>query len=66
MIEFHPNALCFGREFPANGAPCVVHVDDHRLTITFESGGSEGLAEEVPFVDLTVSAGGFDHDQLVL
>lgn len=66
MIEFHPNALCFGREFPANGAPCVVHVDDHRLTITFESGGSEGWAEEVPFVDLTVSAGGFDHDQLVL
>lgn len=66
MTEFHPNALCFGHEFPASGAPCLVHIDDHGLTVTFTPDGSETWSEGILFSDLTVSAGGFDHDQLVL
>lgn len=62
-----PNALCFGDEFPANGTPCLVHVETHGLTITFFSDGDTGerRSESVPFSELTVSAGGLDHDQLV-
>ncbi len=61
-----PNALCFGHECPASGAPCLVHIDDHGLTITFEVDDTKAWSEGVSFSDLTVSAGGFDHDQLVL
>ena len=34
MTTITPNALCFGDEFPAAGAPCLVHVEEHGLTIT--------------------------------
>jgi Zn-dependent protease with chaperone function len=61
-----PNALCFGDENPAAGAPCFVQVDGDGLTITFESEGGDGAREDVPFSALTVSAGGLDHDQLVV
>jgi beta-barrel assembly-enhancing protease len=61
-----PNALCFGDEFPASGAPCFVQVDGDGLTIAFESEGGGGAQEVVPFTAFTVSAGGMDHDQLVL
>jgi Zn-dependent protease with chaperone function len=61
-----PNALCFGDEFPASGAPCFVQVDGDGLTITFESDGGDGAREAVPFSALTVSAGGLDHDHLVV
>ena len=61
-----PNALCFGDEFSTSGAPCFVQVDGDGLTITFESEGSDGAREVVPFSALTVSAGGLDHDQLVV
>jgi Zn-dependent protease with chaperone function len=61
-----PNALCFGDEFPAAGAPCLVHVEEHGLTITFASDTVDGQSESVPFSSLTVSAGGLDHDQLVV
>ncbi len=61
-----PNALCFGEEFPAAGAPCLVHVEDHGLTVTFSPDSSDGQPESVPFSSLTVSAGGLDHDQLVV
>ncbi len=62
-----PNALCFGDEFPAGGAPCLVHVEGHGLTITFppDRDGAESRSESLLFSDLTVSAGGLDHDQLV-
>jgi len=60
------NALCFGDEFSASGAPCFVQVDRDGLTITFESEGGDGAREAVPFSALTVSAGGLDHDQLVV
>ncbi len=63
-----PNALCFGDEFPASGIPCLVHVEGHGLTITFPSDHDEGesRSESVSFSTVTVSAGGLDHDQLVL
>ena len=68
MTEFHPNALCFGDEFSASGIPCLVHVVGHGLTITFPSDYDEGerRPESVSFSTVTVSAGGLDHDQLVL
>ena len=61
-----PNALCFGQEFSASGAPCVVHIEGHGLTVTFASDELGGRQESVLLADLTVSAGGLDHDQLVL
>lgn len=63
-----PNALCFGDEFPASGTPCLVHVEGHGLTISFPPGrdGAESPLETVPFSELTVSAGGLDHNQLVV
>jgi beta-barrel assembly-enhancing protease len=66
MTHFFPNALCFGEEFPAVGAPCFVQVDGDGLAITFESEGTDGAKEAAPFSALTVSAGGFDHDHLVV
>jgi Zn-dependent protease with chaperone function len=60
------NALCFGNEFPASGAPCVVQVEGDGLTIIFESEGTEGAREAILFSALTVSAGGLDHDHLVV
>lgn len=60
------NALCFGHEFPASGAPCVVQVEGDGLTIIFESEGAEGAREVILFSALTVSAGGLDHDHLVV
>jgi beta-barrel assembly-enhancing protease len=68
MSEFQPNALCFGDGFPASGVPCVVHVDGHGLTMTFLHNvhGAENRSDSVPFSDMSVSAGGLDHDQLVV
>ncbi|MDH5740329.1 MAG: M48 family metallopeptidase [Nitrospira sp.] len=68
MTEFHPNALCFGDGFPASGVPCVVHVDGHGLTMTFLQNiqGVENSSDSVPFSDMSLSAGGLDHDQLVV
>jgi beta-barrel assembly-enhancing protease len=67
MTELQPNALCFGDEFPASGAPCLVHVEGQGLTITFLSDREEGesRSEFVEFSELTISAGGLDHNQLV-
>lgn len=62
----NPNALCFGSDCPASGAPCFVEVGGEGLTITFESEGGAGAREAVPFSVLTVSAGGLDHDHLVV
>lgn len=66
MTTMSPNALCFGDEFPAAGAPCFVEVEGDGLTIIFESEGGDGARETVPFSSLTVSAGGLDYDQLVV
>ena len=61
-----PNALCFSEEFPAAGLPCLVQVEGHGLTVTFVSDTANGQPESVPFSNLTVSAGGIDHDHLVV
>ncbi|MGH7183945.1 MAG: M48 family metallopeptidase [Nitrospiraceae bacterium] len=66
MTSITSNALCFGEEFPPSGAPCFVQVDGKGLTITFESEGGDGAREAVLFSALTVSAGGIDHDHLVV
>lgn len=66
MTEFHPNALCFGNEFPASGVPCLVHLETQGLMIAFAADGSQEQAEAVLFSSVAVSAGGLDHDQLVL
>ena len=63
---FSPNALCFGEEFPASGAPCLVHIGGDGLTITHEPTVSISPSERVLFTELAVSVGGLDHDQLVL
>ncbi|HXV67517.1 MAG TPA: M48 family metallopeptidase [Nitrospira sp.] len=60
------NALCFGDEFPASGAPCLVQVENQGITVTFPSDTGKDRSESVPFSGLTVSAGGLDHDQLVV
>jgi Zn-dependent protease with chaperone function len=67
MITTTPNAICFGDEFPASGTPCLIHIETDGLTITFLSDRDAGerRSESVPFSELTVSAGGLDHDQLV-
>ena len=66
MTQFSPNALCFGEEFPASGAPCLVQIEGDGLTITYEPTVSSSTSERVLFTGLTVSAGGLDHDHLVL
>ena len=66
MTHFFPNSLCFGEEFPASGAPCLVQVEEHGLTVTFAPDTADGQPEVVPFSALTVSAGGLDHDHLVV
>jgi len=63
---FSANALCFGEEFPASGAPCLVQIEGDGVTITHEPTVSTSPSERVLFTGLTVSAGGLDHDHLVL
>ena len=66
MTHFFPNALCFGEEFPAAGVPCLVHVEEHGLTVTFSPDMSDSRPEVASFSELSVSAGGIDHDHLVV
>lgn len=63
-----PNALCFGDEFPASGMPCLLQIEAHGLTVTYapDQDGAESRSESVRFSELSVSAGGLNHDQLVL
>ncbi|MCC6139938.1 MAG: M48 family metallopeptidase [Nitrospira sp.] len=66
MTPFSPNALCFGEEFPAAGAPCLVQIESDGLTVTYEPAVSTSPSEHVLFTGLAVSAGGLDYDHLVL
>lgn len=61
-----PNALCFGEEFPATGAPCQVEISAAGLLLHFEPPLPPLHGTMVSFKGLTVSAGGLDHDQLVV
>jgi Zn-dependent protease with chaperone function len=57
-----PNALCFGQDLPAAGTACRVEVSSQGLALHLPH-----LArEDVGFHALSVQAGGFDLDQLVL
>ncbi len=66
MTALHPNALCFGEDFPASGVPCLVHIEGHGLTMAFPSEVDQHRSESVPFSSMAVSAGGLDYDQLVI
>jgi len=61
------NALCFGGNLPAEGVPCRVEVTPSGLRLLLPE-RVDGLSTDdtVPFADLSVQAGGFDHDQLVV
>ena len=60
-----PNALCFGDGLPGAGAPCHVTVSDNGLTMV--PVGDSALREDaIAFTDMSVEAGGLDHDQLVV
>jgi Zn-dependent protease with chaperone function len=60
------NALCFGQQFAATGEPCEVDVSPRGLTVRFHADHS-GLGEmSLAFSRVTVSAGGLNHDQLVV
>jgi len=65
-MSFHPNALCFGDEFPAAGGPCRVEVLVAGLTVRFEHQPIEHDEKMLPFDALKVLAGGINHDQLVV
>lgn len=60
-----PNALCFGDGLPASGAPCVVAVSVEGLRVS-PTGESPVVERVVAFADMSVEAGGLDHDQLVV
>ena len=61
-----PNALCFGEEFPATGRPCHVEVSPAGLTVRFQDDAPMLSERTLPFAAVSVSAGGLDHDQLVV
>lgn len=60
-----PNALCFGDDLPASGAPCVVVVLADGLRVS-PTGNAPLVDQVVAFADMSVEAGGLDHDQLVV
>ena len=60
------NALCFGDEFPATGLPCHVEVSLTGLTVRFDAESPALDLLSLPFSTVSVSAGGLDHDQLVV
>lgn len=68
MVDTAPNALYFGDGLPASGVPCIVRVEEHGLTIAIPSDvhGFQNSSDCVSFSDMAVSAGGLDHDQLVV
>jgi len=61
-----PNALCFGDKFPATGQPCYVEMSPTGLTVRFDDSAVEAGRLTVPFSAFSVSAGGLNHDQLVV
>ncbi|WP_455388250.1 M48 family metallopeptidase [Petrachloros mirabilis] len=65
-MSFSPNALCFGDEFPATGAPCHVEISTTGMVLRFDGVMPDPSEKAIPFGSLTVSAGGLNHDQLVV
>ena len=61
-----PNALCFGEVFPATGALCYVEISTNGLRVRFDQTSQDSGETTVSFADVSVSAGGLNHDQLVV
>lgn len=64
----NPNALCFGSDYPATGLPCRVEVISIGIAVRFEDRSTDAQddADTVPFDRLSLSAGGLNHDQLII
>ena len=58
-----PNALCFGSDLPGSGIPCHVAVSPSGLSVQLSDNTAPA---SIAFSALTVEAGGFDHDQLIV
>lgn len=56
------NALCFGPDLPAAGIACRAGVAPEGLTVELPN----LPPSTIPFAGLSVEAGGFDHDHLVV
>ncbi len=65
-MTFTPNALLFGSDLPGQGIPCHADPTAEGLTLTFADHPGPPVAQTVPFGQLSLEAGGFDHDQLVM
>lgn len=65
-MTFTPNALCFGPDLPGRGIPCRIEVSSAGLMLYWADPASAPAGQSVPFSLLSVDAGGFDHDQLVM
>ena len=61
-----PNALCFGAEFAATGAPCHVAIASSGIRVRVDDPPPDASDRLVSFTRLSVSVGGVNHDQLVL
>lgn len=61
-----PNALCFGSDLPGQGIPCLASATPEGLALVFSNHPGPPAGPTVPFSQLSLEAGGFDHDQLVL
>lgn len=60
------NALCFGSDLPGQGIPCRVETTPEGLAIALSNQQGQSPTPSVPFSQLSLEAGGFDHDQLVV
>jgi Zn-dependent protease with chaperone function len=61
-MTFMPNAICFGPDLPAAGAPCEVHLLSEGLSVRL--GSTE--PEAIPFTNMVVEAGGFEDDHVTI
>ncbi|HZR46773.1 MAG TPA: M48 family metallopeptidase [Candidatus Manganitrophaceae bacterium] len=55
-------ATCFGPERPPQGEPVSVGIDPSGLLLPSRAGAET----RIPFEQLRISSGGFDHDQIIL
>jgi Zn-dependent protease with chaperone function len=65
-MAFQSNALCFGSDLPGQGIPSHVETTPEGLALTFSDQHGQPPMPSVPFDQLSLEAGGFDHDQLVV
>ena len=65
-MVFTPNALCFGSDLPGQGIPCHVDTTPEGLALAFSGDSGQPAGQTVSFGRLSLEAGGFDHDQLVM